>query len=100
MAKAKKRQTKACLVDYVDGACVVPWMTFPTLREAVEARRTSCSSWPYLVCEFDADPVRQVPTRHARNARKGDHDYGRTELAYRPITVPVPFYDAFIGAQT
>lgn len=75
---------RACLVDWEEqDGLVVPWMTFPTMEQAIEARKESHSSWPSLVALIDSNPVRLVLDPHHIDKRKAQ--------AYRAIVAPHRF---------
>jgi len=71
----------ACLVDWLDGNYVVPWMIAPTLEGAIKLRCGQHSSWPTMICEYDKEQTKSVRDRHYWQNKK-------TVTAYKIIGNP------------
>ncbi|QPC87109.1 hypothetical protein GA830_10420 [Mesorhizobium sp. NBSH29] len=59
---------KGCLVDEFDSqsSLIIPWMIFPTLEEAIEARKGAHPSWPNQVAEIGDTPAEKICNRYGR----------------------------------
>jgi hypothetical protein len=81
-----RHMSKFCLVDWMATPWeVVPWMTFATLDELLDARRTAHPSWPWRVACIATESC----GRHLAMGRYHD--------CYTRIGPVVPFYDIDMG---
>lgn len=68
-------------------------MTFPTLADAIAARKDSHGSWPYMVAEIEANPVKAVPTRRAQLSARASPYKHETTGAHKTTIAPFLYYD-------
>jgi hypothetical protein len=85
--------TKACLVDWVVKGRVIPWMIFDTVEAAIEARKTSHSSWPQAVCEFDESKFVETLSRKGQFAQRDSAYFGDMTNAYEIVSGPTAYYN-------